>query len=98
LADPAQKLLAAVLLVLGAALKPFWAKFSEGLADLAIELLRYKLKRDYPGLFKEKKEQDRPALPKAAKEIAPKQGNRNQKASGARQPRQRRKSRGRRRH
>jgi hypothetical protein len=81
-----------------AALKPFWAKFAEGLADLAIELLRNKLKRDHPGLFKEKKQRDRPALPRPAKEIPPRQGNQNQKASRSRRSRRRRRSRSRRRH
>jgi hypothetical protein len=93
--NPAQKLLLGVLALTVAALKPFWSKFSEGLADLAIELLRNKLKRDHPGLFKEE-QPDRSALPKAAKEIMPKHGEGNQKSSGSRQPARHRKSRGRR--
>ena len=80
-----------------AAVKPFWVKFTEGLAELAIELLRNKLRRDRPGLFKENKDRDRPALSEAKNEIAPKQGKPGQKVTGPRRPRRSRKSRGRRR-
>ncbi len=96
--QPALKLLIPIIALAIAALKPFWVKFTEGLADLAIELLRKKLKRDHPELFKENKKRGRSALPKTAKEIAPKQGNRNQQASGPRRLRRRRKAHGRHRH
>ena len=76
--DPAQKLLAAALFILTAALKPFWVKFSEGLADLAVEFLRYKLKRDRPELFR-----DTEIASRQKKEIASKHGSRSRKASRA---------------
>jgi hypothetical protein len=36
-------------------LKPFWVKFSQGIADLAVRLIEYKLKRRWPELFKDTK-------------------------------------------
>jgi hypothetical protein len=96
--QPALKLLVAIIVLAVAAVKPFWAKLSEGLADLAIELLRNKLRRDHPGLFKENKEQDKPALPEAPKEIAQKKRNPCRKASGPRRIRRNRKLRSRGRH
>jgi hypothetical protein len=59
------------MLALGvAALKPFWTKFTEGLADLAIRIIEYKLQQRLPGFGKDLKEipagNDGEATPKNA--------------------------------
>ncbi len=41
---------AAVLVLLISVLKPFWVRFSEGLADLAVRILELKARQRWPGL------------------------------------------------
>src|SRR5262249_20331530 len=50
---PAQKLLVGALILLIAALKPFWVKFTEGLADLLVRVIEYKLQQRLPGFGKD---------------------------------------------
>jgi hypothetical protein len=47
---PALKLAATIFLFLISVVKPFWVKFSEGLADLAVRVIELKAKRRWPGL------------------------------------------------
>jgi hypothetical protein len=46
----ALKLAATIFLFLIPVVKPFWVKFSEGLADLAVRVIELKAKRRWPGL------------------------------------------------
>lgn len=78
---PAQKLLAAAALLLINVLRPFWKKFSEGLADLAVRLIEYKMRRRWPELFKDEAE------------IAPKKSIEVENATGPQQRVRRRKHR-----
>jgi hypothetical protein len=50
ISSPCPKIVAAVFLLLIPVLKPFWVKFSEGLADLAVRILELKARRHWPGL------------------------------------------------
>jgi hypothetical protein len=36
-----------------AVLRPFWARLTEGLADLVVEMIRCKAKRRWPSLFED---------------------------------------------
>jgi len=47
---PCPKIVAAIFLLLIPVLKPFWVRFSEGLADLAVRILEVKARRCWPSL------------------------------------------------